>query len=150
ELACPDGLAFLVEAAGRGPFPPPGLAGDAPRALWFLLRRRRLFDAVFGGIELPHGDPWRQAQAPPGLAVRDPQAIAGTLTADLRQFFADREGAGRFCNIEVAEASGVHRFQARVSGREQVIDAFTTSGECCRRRLLPAVHLAFAYDPSDG
>jgi hypothetical protein len=94
-----------------------------------------LLDAAAGG-DLP-GD-------------EDLPGRAAALGEELRVFFRQDSGTGRFCAVEAHWLPEAVCFAARVADRTQLVEGFTDAGETALQRVRPALAVLFAYCPGDG
>jgi hypothetical protein len=150
EMATPDAVAHLIEAAAGSGLPPDGVPAGAGVALWFLVHRPELFRQVHLHQDVRGIETWRTAQAPPGLVVSDLTQRVPALVDALRAFFRAYEGVGRFCAVEAYRMGGCDCFTALLADRLHLVEAFTEAGALTAQRVLPAVQVTFAYDPCEG
>jgi hypothetical protein len=150
ELSHPSALRLLSEAAAGREVAPDLVPGNAPLALWFLLRHQDLFQEVLFQYEIRDTASWRTARAPAGLAPNGDSTRQAALEESLREFFRVRDGTGRFCAVEAYRIGGAVCFTAFASDRLQLLDVFTEDGTHATQTARLAFPLIFAYYPSDG
>lgn len=150
EMAEPGPAAHLREALPAGEQPPDDVPAGAPLVLWILLTHPALFHEVRLHHEFRAIASWRTAHAPPGLDLADPTAKAPALARELRTFFGQTEGVGRYCVVETHVAGSSTCFTAYLADRLRLIEAFTDAGAYTAHQVRPAARVTLAYDPGDG
>lgn len=150
EMANPDALRPLLDVMdGRQP-PTDGVPGDIPLALWFFLRHPDLFHQAFLHQELGDVDCWRTATGPIGVACNDLHSRQEALAKSLREYFAVRDGTGRFCAVDSYCLESCVCFAVYLSDRLHLFDVFTEQGEHTTHAARPAFPALFVYYPADG
>ncbi len=149
DMAGAEAVAHLVEAADEGELPPDSVPSGTPLALWFFLHHPLLFHEVFLHQDIPEGESWGVAQAPPRLVLPNLDDSATALAEALRTFFQVR-AAGRFCSVNAHRLPEGVCFAGQVADRLQFFDTFTEDGQPMTQRLRPALPVFFVYHPDDG
>lgn len=150
EMSGRAAAARLLELAEGRAVPRDLVPGGAPLVLWFLLRHPDLFREAFFQHQVDEVEAWRTARAPAGLDLRDLDRRVEALRQPLREFFAAREGTGRFCAVEGRRLGEAIGFVAHVADRLHFLQTFTDAGHPHRQRLRPARQVLFVYYPADG
>jgi hypothetical protein len=150
ELAGSDANAHLVEVGQSTSVPPVDIPGGAILALWFFVHHPDLFQDVFFHHEVRDVQAWRLAKAEVDLDIGDlPQKATG-LGEELRAFFRQEAGLGRFCAVEAHLLPDAICFAARVADRIQLVEVFSERGVPTLQRLRPALTVLFTYSRHDG
>lgn len=151
ELADPDAVALLTEAARGQPLPPASVPGDAARALWFFLHHPALFRDVLLGQVVAEVEAWRAAQGPAvGTDVERLLQRRSDVAKSLRQFFGRGEEPGPYCVVDAFPTASGICFTAHVSDHLQLLDVFTDDGEHTTKAARPSVTILFVYEPESG
>jgi hypothetical protein len=150
DLSGPDATAHLLEASHGGDLPGDDIPSGPALALWFFVQRPDLFQDVFFRHEVAEVETWRTARAPANLPVPDFPTAAEALGREMREFFRQSNGAGRFCAVEAHRLPDAVCFAARVADRIQLVEGFTDDGQPSLQRVRPALAVLFAYRPADG
>jgi hypothetical protein len=150
ELADPDSIALLCEAARGRPLPPASVPGDAARSLWFFLNHPSLFREVLFGQEIAEVDAWRMAQGPAVGTVDQMLGRDAALADGLRDFFQSHGESERYCVVDAYPTDAGVCFVAHLADRLQLLDVFTDDGEHTTKAARPATTIIFLYEPAIG
>jgi hypothetical protein len=149
ELATPAGNAFLLEAGGDGPRPPPDVPAGEAVALWYLVHRPDLFAAAFARFRSVAAGTWRVGTAPAGLKMTGLERRAAALAAALHAAHPDvPPDAPPAVHAYPAPHGWV--FEAEVCGRPHRLTGFSERGTPVVVDARPASAVVFTYDPADG
>lgn len=142
ELSGAEAVAHLIDAAGVTGAPPAAVPAGPPVALWFLVHR----PAVFEAVRRHHVDStsaWRAARPALSDGGPDPASRADALARGLDHLL--RPG-GPGCRVDVQHLGEGYQFCARVPGRTRLVEEIAADGTPGLRSVRAAETITFVFD----